>query len=34
VEGVLHGFLHMSGHVDAAMTALTEGAAFLRHHAQ
>lgn len=30
VEGVLHGFLHMSHSVDAAMTALTDGAAFLR----
>ena len=34
VDGVLHGFLHMSGHVDAAMTALREGAAFLRTHSQ
>jgi acetyl esterase len=34
VEGVLHGFLHMSRHVDAAMTALTEGAAFLRTQSQ
>jgi len=32
-DGVLHGFLHMSGHVDAAMNALTDGAAFLRKYA-
>jgi acetyl esterase len=30
VEGVLHGYLHMSHSVDAAMDALSDGAAFLR----
>lgn len=30
IDGVLHGFLHMSHTVEAAMTALTDGAAFLR----
>ncbi len=29
-EGVLHGYLHMSHSVDAAMDALSDGAAFLR----
>jgi acetyl esterase len=29
-DGVLHGFLHLSRMVDAAMTAITDGARFLR----
>lgn len=31
VDGVLHGYLHMSAEVDKARTALEEGAAFLKN---